>query len=95
VKRKTNSRRATWLLLGAGAAMVTGRLVEFGMEKGWRAWKHEDPPEHPWRGGENWPQALAWTALSAAAVATAELVARRSTHVGLRQLTGKRIPAGL
>jgi hypothetical protein len=94
-KQKMNPRRATWLLVGAGAAMVAGRLVERGMESGWRAWKGEDPPEKPWRSGEAWPQALAWTALSAAAVATAELVARRSAHLGLRQLTGKRLPAGL
>ena len=95
MKQKANPRRAAWLLVGAGAAMVAGRLVETGMEKGWRSWKHEEPPEKPWRGGESWPQALAWTALSAAAVATAELVARRSAHLGLRQLTGKRVPAGL
>jgi Protein of unknown function (DUF4235) len=97
VKRKRNSRqRTTWLLVGAGAAMVAGRLMERGMDKGWRAWRHEDPPqpEKLWRRDEGWPQALAWTALSAAAVATAELVARRSAHLGLRQLTGKRIPAG-
>ena len=94
-RHKTNQQRTTWLLVGAGAAMVAGRLVERGMEKGWRAWKHEDPPQTPWRGGDSWPQALAWTALSAAAVATAELVARRSAHRGLRQLTGKRVPAGL
>jgi len=56
---------------------------------------HDNPPEKPWRSDASWPQALAWTALSAAAVATAELVARRSAHLGLRQLTGKRVPAGL
>ena len=95
VKKKMNSRRATWLFVGAGAAMVAGRLVERGLESGWRAVRHEDPPEKPWRGDESWPQALAWTALSAAAVATVELVARRSAHLGLRQLTGKRVPAGL
>ena len=89
-----NPRRATWLLVGAGAAMVAGRLVERGLDTGWRAWKGEEPPEKPWR-GDSWPEALAWTALSAAAVATAELVARRSAHLGLRQLSGKRIPAGL
>lgn len=94
-KQKTNSRRTAWLLVGAGAAMVAGRLVERGLDTGWRKWKDEDPPEKPWRGGDSWPQALAWTALSAAAVATAELVARRSAHLGLRQLTGKRMPAGL
>ena len=93
-RQKMNPRRATWLLVGAGAAMVAGRVVERGLESGWRAWKKEDPPEKPWR-SESWPQALAWTALSAAAIATAELVARRSAHLGLRQLTGKRIPAGL
>jgi len=90
-----NSRKATWLFVGAGAAMVAGRLVERGLESGWRAWKHEEPPDQPWRGEETWPQALAWTALTAAAVAATELVARRSAHLGLRQLSGKRMPAGL
>jgi hypothetical protein len=94
-KNKMNPRKATWLLVGAGAAMVTGRLVERGLDSGWRALKHEDPPEKPWHSETSWPQALAWTALSAAAVATAELVARRSAQLGLRQLTGKRVPAGL
>lgn len=94
-KQKTDPRRATWLLVGAGAAMVAGRLVERGLDSGWRAWKDEDPPEKPWRSEASWPTALAWTALSAAAVATAELVARRSAHLGLRELTGKRVPAGL
>ena len=75
--------------------MVAGRLVERALDTGWRALKHEDPPEKPWHHDESWPRALAWTALSAAAVATAELVARRSAHLGLRQLTGKRVPAGL
>jgi Protein of unknown function (DUF4235) len=94
-EKKMNPRRATWLLVGAGAAMVAGRLVERGLDSGWRAWKGEDPPEKPWRSDDSWPTALAWTAFSAAAVATAELVARRSAHLGLRQLTGKRVPAGL
>lgn len=95
LKRRMNPRKATWLFVGAGAAMVAGRLVERGLESGWRAWKGDDPPEKPWREDESWPQALAWTALSAAAVATVQLVARRSAHLGLRELTGKRVPAGL
>jgi hypothetical protein len=92
VRRKNNSRKATWLLVGAGAAMVAGQLMERGLERGWRAWKDEDPPS--FKRGDSWSRAVGWTALSAAAVATAELVARRSAHVGLRQLTGKRAPAG-
>jgi hypothetical protein len=95
VKKKVSSRKATWLLVGAGAAMVAGQLVERGLDAGWRAVTHDDPPEKPWREDASWPQALAWTALSAAAVATVELVARRSAQLGLRQLTGKRLPAGL
>jgi hypothetical protein len=93
VRRKNNSRRATWLLVGAGAAMVAGRLMERGLESGWRAWKDEDPPG--FKRGDSWSKAVGWTALSAAAVATAELIARRSAHVGLKQLTGRRAPAGV
>src|SRR3981081_2571945 len=96
IKTETlNSRKTTWLLVGAGAAMVAGRLVERGLEGGWRAVKHEDPPEHPGESGDSWPAALAWAAMSAATVAAVELVARRGAHIGLRQLTGKRPPANL
>jgi len=93
VRRKNNSRKATWLLVGAGAAMVAGRLMERGLESGWRAWKDEDPPS--FKRGDSWSKAVGWTALSAAAVATAELLARRSAHVGLKQLTGRRAPVGV
>jgi hypothetical protein len=73
--------------------MVAGRLMERGLERGWRAWKDEDPPS--FKRGDSWSKAVGWTALSAAAVATAELLARRSAHVGLKQLTGRRAPAGV
>ncbi len=93
MKWKSNSRRTTWLLVGAGAAMVAGRLIERSLDSGWRAWKDEDPPS--FERGDSWSKALAWTALSAAAIGTAELVARRGAHLGLRQLTSKRPPAGV
>lgn len=93
MRRKSNSRRTTWLLVGAGAAMVAGRLMERGLDSGWRAWKDEEPPR--FIKGDSWSRALAWAALSAAAVAGAELVARRSAHLGLRQLSGKQAPRGL
>ena len=96
IKTETlNSRKTTWLLVGAGAAMVAGRLVERGLDKGWRAVRHEDPPEMGRRGDSSWPAALAWTAISAAAVAAVQLAARRGAHIGLRRLTGKRMPANL
>lgn len=89
---KLNSRKTTWLLVGAGAAMVAGRVVERGLEGGWRAAKNEDPPSER---HDSWPAALAWAAMSAATVAAVELVARRGAYVGLRRLTGKRAPANL
>jgi hypothetical protein len=72
--------------------MVAGRVVERGLEGGWRAIKHEDPPGER---NDSWPAALAWAAMSAATVAAVELVARRGAHLGLRRLTGKRTPANL
>lgn len=96
IKTETlNSRKTTWLLVGAGAAMVAGRLIERGLDSGWRAVRHEDPPERQRKRGESWPAALAWTAISAAAVAAVELAARRGAHLGLRRLSGKRAPANL
>jgi hypothetical protein len=96
IKTETlNSRKTTWLLVSAGAAMVAGRLVERGLDSGWRAVKHGDPPDLSWKSKSDWPAALAWTAISAAAVAAVELAARRGAHVGLRRLTGKRAPANL
>lgn len=89
---KLNSRKRTWLLVGAGAAMVAGRVVERGLEGGWRATRNEDPPSER---NDSWPAALAWAAMSAATVAAVELVARRGAYVGLRRLTGKRAPANL
>ena len=96
IKTETlNSQKTTWLLVGAGAAMVAGRLVERGLESGWRAMRRQDPADRTGKRSESWPAALAWTALSAATVAAVELAARRGAHVGLRRLTGKRPPANL
>ncbi len=67
--------------------MVAGKMMERGLDKGWRAWKDEDPPAL--EKVKSWSQALAWAALSAAAVAGAELVARRGADLGLRHLSGK------
>lgn len=72
--------------------MVAGRVVERGLEGGWRAAKNEEPPGE---GNHSWPAALAWAAMSAATVAAVELLARRGAYIGLRRLTGKRAPANL
>ena len=92
MKKKDNSRKTTWLLVGAGTAMVAGRLMDRGLAKGWRAWKDEEPPSFD--RGDSWSKALAWTALSAAAIGTVELAARRGADLGLKRLTGKHASTG-
>ncbi|HEY0527942.1 MAG TPA: DUF4235 domain-containing protein [Gemmatimonadaceae bacterium] len=92
IKQQFVSRKATWLLVSGAAAMVAGRLVERGLETGYRKVKNDDPPEKPWKRGESWPTALGWAALSAAAVATAQLAAKRGAQLGLQRVTGKRPP---
>ena len=94
-KQKAGSRQTMWMLVGAGAAMMAGSLVERGLETGWRKTLKDDPPEEPWKRGQSWPQALGWAALSGAAVAATQLAARRGAHIGLKRLTGKRPPAGV
>lgn len=89
VSKKTQ-KQATWMLVGAGAAMLAGTLVERGLNTGFRAIKKKDPPH--WAGGNSWQTTLGWAALSAATVAAAQLAARRGAHFGLAQLTGKRSP---
>lgn len=91
-KQMGNTKQATWMLVGAGAAMVATKLTERGLESGWRKVKDEDPPGDIWESRESWPKALAWAALSAATIAAAQLAARRGATAGLQRLTGKRPP---
>ena len=72
---KLNSRKTTWLLVGAGAAMVAGRLVERGLEKGWRAARHEDPPDQLKRGA-SWPAATVAADIAVHARAAGQLSPR-------------------
>jgi hypothetical protein len=92
IKQQLVSRKATWLLVSGAAAMVAGRLVERGLETGYRKVKNQDPPEQPWGRGESWPSALGWAAISAAAVAATQLAAKRGAQLGLQRVTGKRPP---
>ena len=91
-KQMSDTKQATWMLVGAGAAMLATKLTERGLESGWRKVKDEDPPGDLWDSGSSWPKALAWAALSAATIAAAQLAARRGATAGLQRLTGKRAP---
>lgn len=92
LKRQT-TQKATWMIVGAGAAMIAGTLVERSLGAGWKAVTSKKPPvapEYPKKSG--WGEALVWTAASALAIGLSQLLARRGAAVGWEYATGKHPP---
>jgi hypothetical protein len=86
--------RVTWMIVGAGAAMLASSLVERSLEAGWKRVTAKSPPmkpELPRRSG--WSEALAWTAASALAVGLSQVLAKRGAALGWEYATGKHPPA--
>ena len=90
-KAKT-SEQVTWLIVGAGAAMLASSLVERSMKAGWRAITDEDPPKKPELLETGWKEALAWTALSALAIGLSQTFAKRGAAIGWEYAIGKQPP---
>ncbi|HEY0242553.1 MAG TPA: DUF4235 domain-containing protein [Gemmatimonadaceae bacterium] len=91
--RRQTRQKATWMIVGAGAAMIAGTLVERSLGAGWKAVTSKNPPlkpELPRKSG--WGEALAWTAASAIAIGLAQLMAKRGAALGWEYTTGKHPP---
>ena len=91
--RRQTRQKATWMIVGAGAAMIAGTLVERSLGAGWKAVTSRNPPlkpELPRKSG--WGEALAWTAASAIAIGLAQLMAKRGAALGWEYTTGKHPP---
>ena len=86
------SKKAMWMLVGAGSAMVASTAVEHALDAGWRAARDDDPPRDPSMPGFSWPVALMWTVASATAVGVAQLAARRGAAGGWKKATGRKPP---
>lgn len=86
------SKKAMWMLVGAGSAMVASTAVERALDAGWRAVRDDDPPRDPSMPGFSWPVALMWTVASATAVGVAQLAARRGAAGGWKKATGRKPP---
>lgn len=82
----------TWMIVGAGAAMLASMLVERTMSAGWRAFTSDDPPAKPESLETTWSDALLWTAASAIAVGIGQVLARRGAAIGWQHYTGKLPP---
>ena len=91
--QRQTTRKATWMIVGAGAAMVASSLVERSLAAGWKRVTSKSPPlkpELPRKSG--WSEALAWTAASAVAVGLTQVLAKRGAALGWEYATGKHPP---
>lgn len=82
----------TWMIVGAGAALLASTLVDKSMSAGWRAVTKDDPPKKPESLKTGLTEALAWTAASAVAVGVSQILAKRGAAIGWRAYTGKLPP---
>ncbi|MBA3342183.1 MAG: DUF4235 domain-containing protein [Gemmatimonadaceae bacterium] len=87
------ARKAAWMIVGAGAAMVASTLIERSLAAGWRAATSDDPPYGLKTRDAGWRHALLWAAASALALGLGEAFARQGAAVGWERLTGKEPPA--
>ena len=89
---KRRKQRATWMLVGAGSAMVAGAAVSGLIEGGWRALRDEEPPIDPESATTSWGKAVAWTAITGVLVSVAQLAARRGAAAAWKRTTGRKPP---
>ncbi|GAA4204294.1 hypothetical protein GCM10022220_14730 [Actinocatenispora rupis] len=81
-----------WKVTALAFALPLGFAARKAVAAGWRAVRHEDPPEHHNDFEAGWGETLVWAAVSGVAIAAAELVAARGAAVVWRSLTGNEPP---
>jgi hypothetical protein len=86
------TRKITWMVVDAGAAMIASSLVEKTLAAGWRAATHHNPPDKPDSPKTSWNEALLWTAATALAVGLSQVAARRGAAIGWKHATGEKAP---
>jgi len=79
-------------LVTIAVSIPVGILARKGVQKLWAAARPQDPPHSPSDPGVTWGDALAWAALSAVGIATAELVSLKGAAEVWRTLTGSEPP---
>jgi hypothetical protein len=86
------TRRATWMIVGAGSSLLAASIVDSSLDAGWRAVTSKMPPEKPDSLKTGWSEALVWTAVSALLVGLAQMSAKRGAAIGWKQATGRTPP---
>jgi hypothetical protein len=90
---KMSTKKVTWMIVGAGAAMLASSLVERALGAGWKAVTSKSPPSKPESLRKTgWTEALAWTAASALTVGLSRVLAKRGAALGWEYATGSHPP---
>jgi hypothetical protein len=76
--------RLTGMASGALAAMATRRLL-VGF---WKTYRGTEPPSNPAAKGTTWPEALAWAAVSGAALGVAKMLMERGAAEAWKVASG-------
>jgi hypothetical protein len=78
------------ILIGIPIGIATRKAID----QVWRAARPDNPPRKPSEEGVRVSDAIAWGALSAAAIVGADLLTRRSAEVTYQAITGNAPPPG-
>jgi hypothetical protein len=84
--------RITWKAAVAVSAVLTGLVVKKALAAGWRATRHDEPPEDLGDPRNRFGEALAWTLATAVGMGLAKVVAARGAAAGWRKATGQPPP---
>lgn len=88
MKKKKQGEMA-WAIVAGGAAMLAGVIVQRGLNSGWRAVMHEDPPKVKELPVEPWRRAVTFTVVSAVTAGLATLLSQRGAAAGWEKVTGE------
>jgi len=87
--KKKKADDVMWAIVAAGSAMLAGTLVQKGLNRGWHAVTHEDPPNVKELPIEPWRTAVTFTLVSAITAGLATLLSQRGAAAGWEKVTGE------
>ena len=85
--------RAVWRIVTIAIGIPVGILAKKGVERAWLAARPGDPPRKAKDPAARWSDAVGYAALSAAGIAAAQVVTRKSAASVWRSLLGTEPPA--
>ncbi|HEU5265163.1 MAG TPA: DUF4235 domain-containing protein [Jatrophihabitans sp.] len=80
--------RVLTVVISIPVGIATRKVVE----RAWLAARPDNPARRPAEPGVKWADAVVWAAMSAAGLAVADLVARRSAEAAYEAITGNNPP---